>query len=184
MKAITAALIFISSFLFGQRGDFFKEDITFRLSEGSLDVDGYYWFANSGSNPVNSEIYYPFASGSGKSIDSIRLYNITAGYRPGWKMEDSGGIYFQLNIPPRDTVLLQIGYRQKLSGRRAQYILQTTQAWGKPLDIADYKLVTPDTLTIKHFSYPPDKTYIIEKSKIYYWEKRHFMPGEDMIFEY
>ncbi|MGE5497203.1 MAG: hypothetical protein ACM3Q2_03995 [Syntrophothermus sp.] len=184
MKAIIPVLIIISSFVFGQRGDFFREDITFRLNEGCLDVDGYYWFANSSRVPVNNEIYYPFAADYGKSIDSIRLYNISAGYLPGWKMEDSGGIYFNLNIPPGDTVLLQIGYRQKLSGRRAQYILQTTQGWGKPIDIADYKLVTPDTLNIKYFSYPPDKSYVIEKKRIYSWEKRRFMPGKDMIFEY
>jgi hypothetical protein len=81
-----------------------------------------------------------------------------------------------------DTVLFQIGYRQKLNSDSAIYILKTTKGWGKPMDWAEYKLIVPDYMSIKKFSYSPDKTYKIEKNTIYYWKKLNFMPNEDMIF--
>ncbi len=166
----------------GQRADFLKEDITFRLDKVYFDVEGYYWFANNSSKPVNSEIYYPFPEYKGGVVDSIRLYNISAGQKTRYKLEGANGISFHLFIPPHDTVLFQTGYRQKISGDSAVYILRTTKGWGKPLVYAEYKLIVPDTLNIKKFTYPPDKLYNIEKEKIYYWKMENFMPANDMIF--
>ena len=39
-----------------------------------------------------------------------------------------------------------IGYTQKLKSNHAKYILLTTQKWGKPFDIANYKLYAPISL--------------------------------------
>ena len=36
------------------------------------------------------------------------------------------------------------------------------------MDWAEYKLIVPDYITIKRFSYQPDKIYKIEKNTIYY----------------
>lgn len=176
-------MIFIfTSFTFGQRTDFFKEDLTFRLDSVHFDVDGYYWFANHSDKPISSEIFYPFPYYTGGKIDSVRLYNISAGQKTRFRMEGINGISFILHIAPLDTVLFQIGYRQKLNSDSAVYILKTTKGWGKPIDWAEYKLIVPDYLSIKIFSYPPDKSYKIDNNTIYYWKKLNFMPDEDMIF--
>lgn len=175
-------LLFFTSFAFGQRADFFKEDLTFRLDNVYFDVDGYYWFTNHSDKPVISNIFYPFPHYAGGEIDSIRLYSISAGQKPKYRKEGNNGISFILYIAPLDTVLFQIGYRQKLISDSAVYILKTTKGWGKPIDRAEYKLIVPDYLTIKNFSYKPDKTYKIENNTIYYWKKLNFMPNEDMIF--
>ena len=76
MKKTFYLLFLLSSFAFGQRADFFKEDITFHLDGVYLNVEGYYWFSNHSDKPVNSEIYYPFPHYSGEQIDSIQIYNI------------------------------------------------------------------------------------------------------------
>lgn len=172
----------LNLFAFGQRADFYREDITFRLDSVSLDVEGYYWFANHSDKSVKSEIYYPFPNYSGENIDSIRLYNLSAGHKSTFIREGEHGISFILNISPFDTVLFQIGYRQKIIGDSAVYILRTTQGWGKPIDYAEYKLIVPSSFMIKQFVYPPDKTYEMEKYRIYYWKKEKFMPVQDMIF--
>ncbi|MFA4923678.1 MAG: hypothetical protein WC557_05750 [Ignavibacteriaceae bacterium] len=182
MKKSFYLFFLISLFAFGQRADFYREDITFRLDSVSLDVEGYYWFANHSDIAVKSDIYYPFPNYRGETIDSIRLYNISAGHKSTFIREGEQGISFILTITPFDTVLFQIGYRQKIIGDSAVYILRTTQGWGKPIDLAEYKLLVPDYFLIKKFSYEPDKSYKMEKFMIYYWKKENFMPAQDMIF--
>ena len=182
MRNIFCVVFLICSTAFGQRADFFREDITFRLDSIHLNVEGYYWFANHSDKQVNSNIFYPFPNYHGEKIDSIRLYNISAGQETLYKLEGANGISFDLFIAPHDTALFRIGYRQKLFGDSAVYILRTTQGWGKPLVHAEYKLIVPASMKIKRFSYPPDKLYKIEKEKIYYWEMKNFMPVKDMIF--
>jgi hypothetical protein len=177
-------ILFFTSFSFGQRADFFKEDLTFRLDSVYFDVDGFYWFANHSNKPVISNIFYPFPYNAGSEIDSVRLYDISAGQKPRYRKEDNNGISFVLHVAPLDTVLFQIGYRQKLNSDSVVYILKTTKGWGKPMNWAEYKLIVPDYITIKEFSYPPDKTYKIEKNKIYYWKKLNFMPNMDMVFHF
>jgi len=167
-----------------QRADFFREDITFRLDSTYFDVEGYYWFANHFAEMVKSEIFYPFPNGQSGTIDSIRLYNISSGNIVGYKKEGSSGISFLMSIDPFDTLLFQIGYRQKIIGDSAIYILRTTQGWGKPILLAEYKLIVPDSFRLKQFTYQPDKSYKMEKFIIYYWRKDNFMPDKEMIFSF
>ncbi len=182
MNKILFFLILTSSTLLSQRANFFKEDITFRLDSTHLDVNGFYWFLNNNDKPVFSEIFYPIPITFGTKIDSIRLYNISAGQKTKYNLEAGSGISFNLFIQPKDTVLFLIGYRQKLSGDSAVYILKSTQVWGKPLKNAEYKLITSKSFTISGFSYKPEKIYSIEGKKIYYWKMKNFMPQKDMVF--
>lgn len=181
LKAI-GLLLLLSVVAFGQRAIFFKEDITFRLDGIHFHIEGYYWFANHSEKPVKSEIYYPFPTYAGAQIDSIRVYNISAGRETGFHQEDKFGISFMLHFASLDTILLQIKYRQKLKADSAVYILQTTRGWGKPLEDAEFKLITPVSVKIKKFSYPPDQSYELEKFRIYRWKWKDFMPTDDMIF--
>lgn len=182
MKNIFYFLVVVCPFTYGQRADFCKEDITFHLDGVHLNVEGYYWLSNNSDNPVAGDIFYPFPNFSNEKIDSIRLYNISAGQKTRYRLDGMSGISFDLFISPHDTTIFQIGYRQELNSDSAIYILRTTQGWGKPLNHAEYKLLVPDTLVIKKFSYPPIKTYNIQSEKIYYWEMENFMPEHDMIF--
>jgi len=182
MKKTFYLLIILCSFSYGQRASFIKEDITFRLDSIHLNVEGYYWFCNDSPTDIASEIFYPFPYTYGEMIDSIRIFNISQGHKHSYQLEGYSGLSFNFYIAGHDTALFQIGYRQKLSKDSAVYILKTTQDWGKPLIHAEYKLLVPETFVIKHFSYPPNKSYEIQHEKIYYWEMNDFMPDRDMIF--
>jgi hypothetical protein len=182
MKKAFYLLVLLNSVVIGQRADFFKEDITFRLDSSYMNVEGYYWFSNHSDKPILSDIYYPFSYDTGQQIDSINIFNISIGQETRFKKESKYGISFPLRLAPLDTVLLKIKYKQNLNADSAIYILKTTQFWGKPIDHAEYKLITPISLYIKKFTYPPDKTYEIEKLRIYYWKRNNFMPVQDMIF--
>lgn len=184
MRKAICLLSLLSSFAFGQRADFYKEDITFRLDGIHLRVEEYYWFTNHSEKPVISEIYYPFPTYAGDQIDSIRVYNISAGRETRFNKEDKFGISFMLQLASLDTAWLQVKYRQKLHADSAVYILKTTQGWGKSLDDAEFKLITPDTFKIKKYSYEPDQSYELDKLRIYIWKRKNFMPAEDMIFHF
>jgi hypothetical protein len=151
MGKIFCLVLFFTCFAFGQRADFFKEDLTFRIDSVHFDVDGYYWFANHSGKPVVSDIFYPFPYYAGGKIDSIRLFNISAGQKTKFRLEGNNGISFIMHIAPLDTVLFQIGYRQKLNSDSAVYILKTTKGWGQPMDWAEHKLIVPDYINKKIF---------------------------------
>lgn len=168
----------------GQRMDFYREDITFRLDSTNFSVEGNYWFSNMSDEPVHNYIFYPLPESSKGRVDSFFVYNISGNKRIDFTLRGNEGISFHLNIEPRDTLLLQIYYRQRPVSNPAVYILKTTEAWGKSLDLAEYKLITPRSFTIKKFSYPPDKLYQIEELNVHYWRKENFMPQDDMVFYY
>jgi len=176
--------VLFNSLSMGQRIDFFKEDVVFRLDGVYLLVEGYYWFANHANNPIIGDIYYPFPFWAGGPVDSVRIFNISVGRAIGFNMEDRFGASFLLHLTSMDTAWLQIKYRQKLNSDSAVYILKTTQGWGKPLESAEFKLVTPDSITIKKFSYPPDESCEMEKLRLYRWKSKIFMPNRDIIFHF
>jgi hypothetical protein len=184
MRILFCLQLLLCSCASGQRADFFREDITFRLDGIHLDVEGYYWFANNSDTFVAADISYPFPNWSGEEIDSIRVFNISAAHKTRYDMDGTNGISFHMFIPQHDTAVVQIGYRQKLNGDSAVYLLRTTQGWAKSLNRAEYKLVVPDSLVVKDFSYLPERSYSIGREKIYFWGMEHFMPVRDMIFHF
>ena len=182
MKETVLFIFLFYSTVVGQRASFFKEDVTFRLNGIHLNVEGYYWFTNYNNEDVNSSIFYPFPNYSNEKIDSILVFNLSVGNKTDFVNEGKHGISFYISIPPGDTSLFQICYRQKLAADSAVYILETTRGWCKPLSQAEFKLIVPDTLEIKKFSYPSDKEYKINDMRIYYWNMEDFMPRKDMVF--
>ena len=77
---------------------------------------------------------------------------------------------------------VQISYRQKLLGTQAEYILRSTIAWKKPIEIANYELIMPKAIKLVKSQIAFDHFTDTGKEIVYYWEKRDFMPSENMIF--
>jgi hypothetical protein len=87
-------------------------------------------------------------------------------------------VSFNLTVQPKDTLDVNIFYRQKTSGKNT-YILTTTQAWGNPLNKAIYTLITPKEMAINSFSYIPDSVKVVDNNSLYKWEKHNFLPEID-----
>jgi hypothetical protein len=171
--------------VFGQDVHFVKEDITFHLSHEYFIVDGYYWFSNPSDSGAERLIYYPLPiRGKTGSVDSIDVFDITQGIQPIISDRTEAGFGFTLAIASHDTALCHIAYRQKLSGDSAMYILRSTQAWNRPLEFAEYKLVVEDSIAITGSSYDPDKVYDIEGKKIYLWRRTNFMPEKEFVVHF
>lgn len=185
MKSFTLFFFLLSSFALGQDIRFFKEDITFRLSREYFVVDGYYWFSSLSDHGADRLIYYPLpVAGKTSSVDSVDIFDITNGVQPKISDRTEYGFSFVLKIAGHDTALCHIVYRQKVTGDSAIYILRSTQAWEKPLESAEYKLVIDDSIEVTRFSYDADRIYDIEGKKIYLWRQSDFMPDQDFVIHF
>lgn len=175
---ILIAIILISHNAYSQKVDFFKEDLRFRLSEEYFEVDGEYYFRNNNPFPIVKRLIYPFPNDSlFGPVSSIKCINLSDSSSAIEKSFDSQ-ITFTINIPPNQTKIYNIGYRQLITGNIARYILTTTHQWGKPFEEAMYKL-TIDSIIIDSLSYIPDKVEVFNDSSIYYWDNKNFMPDKN-----
>jgi hypothetical protein len=185
VKSLVIFFTLLSSNALGQEVFFFKEDITFRLSSEYFYVDGTYWFSNPSNREVERLIYYPFpVAGKISSVDSVDVFDITKGAQPKISDRTETGFSFVLTIAGHDTTLCHIAYRQKVTSDSAIYILRSTQAWNRPLEYAEYKLMVDDSVAATGFSYDPDKVYNVEGKKIYLWSRTDFMPDKDFVVRF
>ena len=175
-------LIFFSTLLFAQDLTFPEEDITFQLTEKYFVVEGNYLFRNTTNNQITKNILYPFpAEKDFGSVDSVSVIDLT-NQKNIFFSDSENNITFNLIIPPLDSSLIHIFYKQEIVGDSVKYILTTTSLWNNPFESAEYKLLVDPGLEVTSFTYKPEKEYLIEGEKIYYWNKSNFMPDRDMVF--
>lgn len=155
---------------------FFEEHIDFNLNANFFSINGIYSFFNHSDVIVSQQIIFPFAV-TIKLIDTIKIVDLNNQKLLRYNIMENA-VSFYLTVLPRDTLDINIFYRQKASNKNT-YILTTTQAWGKPLDKAFYTLVAPKEMTIKSFSYIPDSVKIVGNNNLYKWEKHLFSPKFD-----
>ncbi|MDD3525743.1 MAG: hypothetical protein PHX39_02160 [Bacteroidales bacterium] len=166
----------------GQALSFYAEDLTFRLSPGLFEVDGYYYFRNTTDKPVRQTLLYPFpdeaAYGTIGSI-SIRQGSDSISFKRTLR-----GILFTVTAAARQEVTCKIGYSQQLIFDSACYIITTTQRWKQPFEWATYQLRMPDSLKLEMVSIIPDSTGHAAGEDIYFWRRFDFMPDKDFMFYY
>lgn len=155
---------------------FFEEHIDFSIDSQYFNVNGIYSFYNISDQIVNQDILFPFAVKT-TLIDSIRIINLNNLEKIQFKCLENA-IYFHLTHSPKDTLDINIFYRQKVAAKNT-YIITTTQIWGKPLDKAIYRLTSPQTMPIQSFSYIPDSMKIVDDKNVFFWDKYHFAPQID-----
>lgn len=180
MKAAINIVLILSTSIFSQGVNFFGEDITFRLDKEYFIVDGIYWFVNESDNPIEKIIYYPFPTDSVTGeVDSISIYNISE-QREEMALEiRDNSLRYLLLMAAHDTTIYRIGYRQRVRNGCAKYILTSTAGWNRPLEWANYKLIADDKTEINNFCYEPDRLYELDNEKVFYWERRNFLPEFD-----
>ena len=155
---------------------FFEEHIDFSIDSQYFNVNGIYSFYNISDQIVNQDILFPFAVKT-TLIDSIRIINLNNLEKVQFKCLENA-IYFHLTYSPKDTLDINIFYRQKVTAINT-YIITTTQAWGNPLNKAIYRLTSPRNMPIQSFSYIPDSMKIVDDKNVFFWDKYHFAPQID-----
>lgn len=169
--------------LFSQSLQFYREDLSFEIKNGYFYVDGIYNFCNNGDKGIQQVLFYPFPVDSlYGEVDSINAVDINSKSTNIIVNKTEKGLSFKVELRPYGTGKYKISYRQKLLKNKAEYILLTTQKWGRPFENAFYKLITPAQMKITSTSYSPDSTKQEGDKKIYFWTKKDFMPDKNMVF--
>jgi hypothetical protein len=178
-------LIFISLCNYGssQGLNFYKENITMKIDPGYFHVTGIYYLKSD--RIANEILVYPYPVDSlYGAVDSICIYNMTTNKLVKPLKTDSYKTIFNIDFPQAGEQVIQISYRQKLTGNRAEYILKSTIGWKKTLDQANYQLIVPSAFQISNFSIVPQDSIVTSQEIIYLWNKNNYMPAENLIFSY
>ena len=159
---------------------FFREDLSFEIKEDYFFVDGLYYFRNTSNKELKQRLIYPFPQDPvyGK-VDSLFVINIIDSTITTNMQYGDKGASFTIQIEPDSIAVYRIGYRQELKGENAEYILTTTQTWGRPFEQVNYTLVFPKELSLDSLSYMPDSLREESNRYIFFWYKENFMPDRN-----
>lgn len=178
-------IFYLSTLAYSQNLQFYREDLTFEIKDSFFYVDGIYHFCNNGENEIQQILFYPFPKDSlYGAVDSINAFDVNAKTLNIITNITEKGFYFKIKLQSYGIGKYKISYRQKLLKNKAEYILVTTRKWGKPLESAQFKLITPVDLKIISTTYNPDSTKQINNKMFYYWNKKDFMPNKNMVFNF
>lgn len=164
--------------------DFFREDIEFEIVSDTFKVDGIYYFHNDSSQPINRVLFYPIPIDSlYEEATEIKAVNLADSSDCLVKIQENG-FFFSVRLQPYQKGKLQLGYTQKLEGNKAEYILTSTQNWGRSLQEVNYKIEIPESIKIESISYLPDSLETKQDKHIFYYHRKDFMPDENMIIRF
>lgn len=166
--------------LSAQIPDFYREDLTFILDDSSFTVTGYYYFYNAGEKNKKLDMLYPFPEGSTYGIITDVYAYVDGNPLKDVLLHHNGrAAMIKLEIKADGKTKIRIGYTQELKGKKAEYILTSTQAWGQPLKEVNYTLIIPQEMQMDSLSYPPDFSNTKAGKTIYYYHKEMFMPDRE-----
>jgi hypothetical protein len=154
-----------------------------RIAGDYFYVDGIYHLRCEDNTKIILSYPFPVDSLYGK-IDSLFIFNLTSNEIIHPIVTYSHHVNFDLISGNEKEIELQIMYRQRILGNKAEYILQTTRSWGKPLEDAHYQLITSANTYITRFSLPPMDSIQAGEQTIYYWEEHNYLPVRNLIFEF
>lgn len=182
-KILLFIFIIACSHSYSQEIEFYKENITMEISDGHFHVTGNYYLRSDTVSPF--PLTYPFPKDPlYGEVDSVNLFNLKTGQAIEIKKKTISGILFMAEPDSTGKVETLISYRQKLKGKKAEYIVITTRNWQQPLEEATFQLITPSDMVMEHFSYLPSDTLVTQKNTVYTWQMFNFMPERNMVFEW
>lgn len=163
-----------------QQIDFFRENLTFQIDSTHFTVSGQYFFRNNSASPRQTLINYPLPRlTDGVLFDTILVFGDHDPAVPlSFHFHDTL-VAFDLAMQPVSEKQITIIYSQRHNGNYAKYILSTTKYWGKPLQLAEFKLVVPVHIKIQKCFEPPDKISVFGDTSIYHWTRHNYMPSEE-----
>ncbi len=176
--------IILNNNLLSQSLNFYREKIIVELQDEFCIIKGTYYLKNSSFMNINCLLYYPFIINNEMSFPhKIKITNLKNQNNISFK-SDNNGIYFSVNVLKDSISIYQIIYHQKIKNNRMEYILTTTEKWGKPFEYAEYIYKMPINYEVKYTSILPDETVIEGNTRILKCNKINFMPTKNLIIEW
>lgn len=145
---------------------------------------------DSANFPFNITLYYPFVVTPELPFpDSIQVTDLRSG-RPVQFTQSARGVYFPVSVPPQDTAIYRVRYRQKTPSAKMEYILTSTQKWNRPLQSADFIIRIPQQYQLISLSPAFDRAApgsTGEKNApgmIYFIHRENFMPQSNLTIQW
>ena len=179
-----STLLVISGFWLrvpGQSVQFASENLTVSVLYSCCTLDGVYSFVNQGPVAARWSISYPLLNTKELPFpDSISISDNSTHEQLRFEKTDDG-VLFSLEVQPKKTKRIRIRYWQQTPAHAFEYILTTTRAWGKPLELAEFHIVIPDSLRLISCSPPFDATGRKDQQTVYHIKKKRFMPASNLV---
>lgn len=194
MAIIPAILLVLACSSWGQTASstggrafgFVGEEVALTVDDSTAQVSGTYFFQNYGGIDFRAPVFFPFyVDGHASYPDLIRAAcRIGADtLRADLRYVESrrrGGISLSIPLRAHQRTTWFLSYQQKITSKRAVYMITSTHAWKEPLREATYTFVFPDYFKSVETWPPPDTAYSLNGKTFYRCTKRDFMPDREM----
>jgi hypothetical protein len=161
---------------------FYREHVTVEPSEGRVRVLGVYYFRNESERPLATAIEYPFPVDRFQMVPfRIRVWERTdSGLTPLGFIRGDASVRWQMRFAPHEDRTVQVEYVQEIKRNRAVYIVTTTHAWGRPIELAEFEFRIPALLKGVDLSFEPDSVSVAGDTTVYFMRATDFLPDSDL----
>jgi hypothetical protein len=154
-----------------------------KIEMGYFLVSGMYFISGIPGDKVSISIPFPNGVYYGE-IDSLHIYDVAASdFIPVDKI-DKKAVHFSISFDATGEFLLQIFYRLRLLGNKAEYPFYRDLHNENKIEKACFYLIAPTNLDAHRFNYIPKDTIDAGDNIVYYWELFDFSPMENFEFRF
>lgn len=168
----------------GAQVAFIREHITVSVSGTLCTLDADYYFKNSSARPASCSIFYPLINRKDLPYPDSILVLTDSIDAPTRLEKASEGILFYLSLRGKETRNVHVRYRQKTPAQKFEYILTSTKAWGKPLELAEFQIVVPDSLRLVSCTPAFDAKQKSEHEAVYLITRHDFLPASNLVVQW
>ncbi len=160
---------------------FYKEETTITLQEGSIQVQGLYFFENRSDFELDVSITYPFQVNTAQSFpENITLLD-PRDPLPYEKTET--GIQWSQYFEPSSIETVHVAYTQTVQQKQATYVL-TRKFWNEKVDKIYLIIKAPLSFQNVSISIEPDTSKTDEITQFFYITKRYFKANQNLTISW
>ncbi len=163
---------------------FLGEDLVFHVSDSLCVMRGEYHFLNPTNTAVKTRLFYPFPVSEQLPFpDKIQVMSLETGaHLPILGVEN--GVSFMLEIDAVSEANILVEYWQTANDHVFEYILTSTQNWGRSLEWANYEIHVPDHLQLEYCSLDLDSSWVEIEKRVYSISRENYLPVEELKIQW
>ncbi len=156
---------------------FIKEYITITVYRDYCVLEGDYLFDNP--NKISTKLVYPFVINDHLNFPDSIFVRDQDGERIPYETKSSG-----IEFPFQKQSFFNAYYRQKTDNQYFEYILTSTQNWGKPLEEMTFQINIPEYLNLTELSLSYNTLEKKDSFTTYTIKRKNYMPKENIIIQW
>jgi hypothetical protein len=158
---------------------FTEEQIDVFIHEDHVWVEGKYIYENPFPFPMIQGFTLPLPVDSDHPEPFILVANTLRPDKKPIPLKYVLGVHrFSLKFDAKAKIIFSVTYRQQAPAKSARYILETTQAWKRPLNYGLYRIF-PKRVRLTSSNYRLDQS-----GSYLFFQKEKFMPQKDWMFSW